>query len=133
MSLFVIISALLLAHYRPVSALNGYVAAIQFYERKFNDGQFTDDFGLFPWTVEGERVTALFEDVVAYNKFKNNTDTILEYTLTDGTNSHTYLFPKVKYVKGMITGSGAGPLVVELDFTAVYDTTAGSTVQVTRV
>ena len=79
------------------------------------------------------KVTALFEDVVAYNKFKNNTDTILEYTLTDGTNSHTYLFPKVKYVKGMITGSGEGPLVVELDFTAVYDTTTGSTLQVTRV
>lgn len=30
--------------------------------KKFNNGQFTGDFGLFPWTVEGERVTTLFED-----------------------------------------------------------------------
>jgi hypothetical protein len=78
-------------------------------------------------------VTALFEDVVAYNKFKNNTDSSIEFTLTDGTNSHTYLLPKVKYVKGMIEGSGDGPLVVELEFVAIYDATEASTIKLTRV
>jgi hypothetical protein len=79
------------------------------------------------------KVTALFEDVVMYNKFKNNTDTILEYTLTDATNTHTYFFPKVKYVMGMIQGNGDGPLTVEVEFTAVYDTSTATTLRLTRV
>jgi hypothetical protein len=79
------------------------------------------------------KVTGLFEDVVMYNKFRNNTDSLIEFTLTDGTNSHTYLFPKVKYTKAMINGSGDGPLTVESEFTAVYDPTSATSVQLTRV
>lgn len=78
-------------------------------------------------------VSALFEDVVMYNKFKNNTDSSLEFTLTDGTNTHTYLIPKVKYTKAQVKGNGDGPLTVDLDFNASYDTTTTTTLRITRV
>jgi len=79
------------------------------------------------------KATALFEDATVYNKWKNNTDTSIEFTLTDGTNSHTYLFPKVKYVKGSMSSTGDGPVTVELEFNAIYDTTAGTSLKITRV
>jgi hypothetical protein len=78
------------------------------------------------------KATALFEDATMYNKFKNNTDSSIEFTLTDGTNSHAYLLPKVKYTKAQINGNSDGPLVVELDFTAVYDTTTATSLRLTR-
>jgi hypothetical protein len=87
-----------------------------------------------PSTVEvSGKVTALFEDVTVYNKFKNNTSTSIEYMLTDGTNSHTYLFPKVSYTKAKVNGSGDGPVTVDLEFTAVYDVTNDTTIKLTRV
>jgi adenosylcobinamide-phosphate synthase len=47
MNLFIIIAALLFAHYRPSALSDGYVSVIQFFERKFNDGQFKH--GLIAW------------------------------------------------------------------------------------
>jgi adenosylcobinamide-phosphate synthase len=49
MSLLVIISALLLAHYRPNSMSNRYSGVIRFFERKLNDGQFSH--GLIAWLL----------------------------------------------------------------------------------
>jgi len=49
MSLFIIIFALLLAHYRSSSVSDGYVSVIRFFERKFNDGQFKH--GLIAWLL----------------------------------------------------------------------------------
>jgi adenosylcobinamide-phosphate synthase len=49
MSLFIIIIALLLAHYRPSALSEMYLGVIGFFERKFNDGQFKH--GLIAWLL----------------------------------------------------------------------------------
>ncbi len=77
-------------------------------------------------------VTALFEDAVAYNKFKNNVDSSLQFALSDGTDTMTFLFPKVKYTGGRIQGDGNGPVVVELDFTAIVDPVEATSLKITR-
>jgi adenosylcobinamide-phosphate synthase len=49
MSLLIIISALLLAHYRPNSMSIRYSGVIRFFDRKLNDGQFSH--GLIAWLL----------------------------------------------------------------------------------
>lgn len=79
-------------------------------------------------------VTALFESAALYNKFKNGTDSSISFTLTAGSPAETLTFnlPKVKYTSGGFTRGTDGPVLVELGFTAVYDTTAQSTIVITR-
>ena len=79
------------------------------------------------------KVTALFEDVTLYNKFRSNTDSAIEFTLVAGAESLTFLLPKVKYTAGTIPMNSDGPISVELDFQAVYDTVEGTTLKITRV
>lgn len=80
------------------------------------------------------KVTALFEDVTFYNKFVNNTDSTIEFTLlTEGAESMTFLLPKVKYTSGSIPVQNDGPLTVEMNFEAIYDSTEGSVLTITRV
>lgn len=78
-------------------------------------------------------VTALFEDVALYNKFINNTDSSISYTLTAGAESMTVFFPKVKYTAAPIPVNNDGPITVELTFEALYDQATDTTVRITRV
>ncbi len=79
-------------------------------------------------------VTALFEDVTFYNKFKNNIDSSIEFTLTAGSPAETltFKFSKVKYTSASIPVSGDGALMVELEFQAIYDTTDATSIMITR-
>jgi len=79
------------------------------------------------------KVTGWFEDVTLYNKFKNNTDSSIEFTLVAGAETLTFKLPKVKYGKGSIPMDGDGPITVELEFEAIYDTTDATTLMITRV
>lgn len=77
-------------------------------------------------------VTAYFEDAALLTKFLSGTSSSLQFTLTDGTVSHTYLIPKVKYTGATKQVSGQGPIVITLPFKGLYDTTAGSAIVITR-
>lgn len=77
------------------------------------------------------RVTAMFESVALYNKFKNNTSSSIEFTLTDGTDTLTFKMSQVKYGTGVIRHSGDGPVEVEVGFTAEEHATDG-TLKITR-
>lgn len=79
-------------------------------------------------------VTALFEDATLYNKYRNNTESTLSVALVAGSPAETltFAFPKVKYTSGALTRAESGPVLVELGFEAVYDTTAASTLTITR-
>jgi len=79
-------------------------------------------------------LTALFEDVSLYNKFKNATDSSILLNLAAGTPSETYAIkiPKVKYTTGAFTRAETGPVLVELGFTGIYDTTDATSLMITR-
>lgn len=79
-------------------------------------------------------VTAYFPDPVLYNKFYNNTASNLSFTLAAGSPSETltFSFPDVRYTSGSLQRGADGPVTVELGFTAIYDTTAATTMSVTR-
>jgi len=76
--------------------------------------------------------TALFESVAFYNKFVQNTDSSIEFTLTAGAESLAFLIPKVKYTSAAIPVDGDGPLVVEMGFNAIYDATTTTSFRITR-
>lgn len=81
-------------------------------------------------------VTGLFESVTLYNKYVNNTDSSLSFTLgtaAAGTGETlTFTLHKVRYTSGGITASGDAGVTVELDFEASYDATAANTMTITR-
>lgn len=78
-------------------------------------------------------VTALAESVALYNKFKNSTDSSLQFQLAAGAKTMTFKFPKVKYTEGKLNRGSEGPVLVELKFEAVYDTTDATSLMITRV
>jgi hypothetical protein len=79
-------------------------------------------------------LTAMFEDEVLYNKFKNSTTSQISFTLSAGSPAETltFAFPDVRYTTGTITRADTGPVLVALGFTAVYDSASASTIVVTR-
>lgn len=78
-------------------------------------------------------VTGLFESVAFYNKFVNNTESSIEFTLTAGAESMTFLFPRVKYTAGNLPVDGDGPVTVEMEFEAIYDSVEATSLKITRV
>lgn len=78
------------------------------------------------------KVTGLFESVDLYNKYKNDTDTSLSFTLIAGAESLTFTFHRVKYTSASISSSGDAGVTVEMDFEALYDATATNTLTITR-
>lgn len=78
-------------------------------------------------------VTALFESVDFYNKFVNNTDSSLEFTVSSGAKSLTYKLSKLKYTNGSISSNGDAGVTVEMSFTAEFDTADATTLMITRV
>ena len=78
-------------------------------------------------------VTGMFETTAMYNKFKNDTDTSLSFTLVAGAETLKFEFHRVKFTSGSINASGDAGVTVELQFTAIYDSTALNTLTITRV
>ena len=77
-------------------------------------------------------VTVTFEDAVMYNKFVNGTATSIDVKLDDGTNTYEFFLPNVKYTGATKTISGNGPVTLSMPFKALFDTTTGSNIVVTR-
>jgi hypothetical protein len=76
-------------------------------------------------------MTFYFEDMVAYNRFVNETAAAISVGLTDGTNTLTISVPNAKFNSGALPVSGEN-LFVTMNFKGLYDSTAGTVVSVTR-
>ncbi len=77
-------------------------------------------------------ITAMILDNSDRTSFTNEELFDVSVTLNDGTNSHTYDFPGVKYTGADETVSGNGSVPITLPFQALYDDTATSTVVLTK-
>lgn len=79
-------------------------------------------------------ITGLTDSFAIYNKFINNTDTTLSVVLSAGSPAETltFAFPKVKYTSGSIQRGDTGPVMFELGFEAVYDSTSATSMSITR-
>lgn len=83
--------------------------------------------------VEGT-MTVYFEDATLYNKFVNDTQSSVEFTLTDPASSpdgYTFLLPRVKYTGATMDVSDEGPVTVTMPFQALQDSTDG-TIKITK-
>lgn len=76
--------------------------------------------------------TYYFSDAAMYNKFVNETSSSLEVKLSDGTRSYTFLFPNVVYGAANNVVNNENVIVLTMPWTAVYDATTGTTLQITR-
>lgn len=77
-------------------------------------------------------VTAMFKDASLLNKYLNETSTSLEIQCKDvnGTDYVTFVVPKVRYTTGAPNVPATGPVMVNLDFIALYDATAQTNLKV---
>jgi len=81
--------------------------------------------------VEGT-LTAYFEDTALINRFLNETETALEASVGDGTNSMTFLFPRIKINSADVGVDGPTSRIVNISFVALYDSTESSNLVITR-
>lgn len=69
-------------------------------------------------------VTAYFADQTLMNKFINETESSIEFTMTDPAgNTMRFVLPRVKYTGGQPDVSGEGAVLLSMPFQALYDTT----------
>jgi hypothetical protein len=69
-------------------------------------------------------IQCYFDEISLYQKLINNTSASLEWTVSDGTNSHTYYIPVLKFNDGNPSVEGLDTDVMQtLNFTALYDAT----------
>jgi len=82
------------------------------------------------FVVSGTSVL-FFKDLSEYNIFKNESETTLSIQLTDGTNTLTFAFGKVKFNSAKIPNSGgSGQIMVTVDWQAL--SSSGVTVTITE-
>ena len=84
-------------------------------------------------TVSGS-VTAYVENRDLYDRFVNETETALEFTLSNpaGNRPYTFLLPRVKFNSGDMPVSGPKSRIMTVNFSAIYDSTTNTVLQVTR-
>tara|TARA_R110000822_G_C15208952_1_gene483155 strand:- start:55 stop:984 length:930 start_codon:yes stop_codon:yes gene_type:complete len=81
-------------------------------------------------------LTTYYDSKALYEKFVNETGSVIELTLTDtaaSANSYKILLPNIKYNSGQPDVSGEGPITVSMDFVALYDSTEDSQITITRI
>jgi hypothetical protein len=78
-------------------------------------------------------VTAYFENSNLLNKFINEIESSIEFTLPDGAgNSYTILMPRIKYTGGQPDVTGEGPITLAMPFQALLHSPSGTQLQITR-
>ena len=84
-------------------------------------------------TVEGT-ITAYFEDAALINRFINETETGLQVSVDDptGSSDYTWLFPRVKINGADVPVDNPTSRIITLPFVALYDTTEGTNIKLTR-
>lgn len=79
-------------------------------------------------------LSAYFENLTLLNKFINETESSLEFTLGNGTTkSYTFLVPRLKYSGGSNPVKDEKGIILEMPFQALYDATTGTNLQITRI
>ena len=83
--------------------------------------------------VEGT-LTAYFEDASLINRFLNETETEIEVSVNDptGANAYTFQFPRVKINSADVGVDGPTSRMISMSFVALYDTTEGTNLKITR-
>jgi hypothetical protein len=83
--------------------------------------------------VEGT-MTAYFEDAALIDRFINETETEIEVSVNDptGANAYTFTFPRVKINSADVGVDGPTSRMVSMSFVALYDTTEGTNLKITR-
>jgi|694.fasta_scaffold19564_4 hypothetical protein len=82
-------------------------------------------------TITGS-ATFYFSDATLYNKFVNETQSSLQVKLSDGTRAYDILLPAVVYSAATQVINNDNVVIVTMPFTAVYDSTTGTSIQITR-
>lgn len=78
-------------------------------------------------------IGAYFENATLLEKFLNETESSLKFTLTDPAgNDLEFFLPKIKYTGGQPDVSGQGAITLNLPFQALYDTTEATNLRITR-
>jgi hypothetical protein len=78
--------------------------------------------------------TAYFQDLTLLNKFLNGTASSIDVTVTDGAGgSREFKMANIKYTSGTKQTANSGSITLNMAFTALYDATTGTPLQITRV
>lgn len=77
-------------------------------------------------------LTAFFESKALVDKFLNETESSVEFSLTDGTNTYTFELPRIKYSDADYPTNGDGPITLSLPFQALYNSADSSNIIITR-
>jgi hypothetical protein len=79
------------------------------------------------------QVTAFFEDSTLVDKFLNETESSIDFTLPDGAgNEQKFIIPRIKYTGGQPDVSGEGPITLTMPFQALLDATTGTNLLIER-
>ncbi len=84
-------------------------------------------------TVSGT-LSAYVEDNTIYNRFLNETETAIEFTLSNpaGNRPYTFLIPRAKLNSGDMPVSGPKSRIMTLGFSGIYDSSTNTVLQVQR-
>ena len=78
-------------------------------------------------------ITAFFEDATLLNKFRNETESALDITLTDPAgNTFQIQLGNITYTSGQPDVSGEGSVSLSMSFQAIYDSSDASNIVITR-
>lgn len=78
-------------------------------------------------------ITAYFEDSTLVDKFLNETESSIEFTLPDGAGNKLRVeLPRIKYTGGQPDVSGEGPITLSMPFQALLDSTEGTNIILER-
>lgn len=77
-------------------------------------------------------LTAYFENTTLLNKFINETESSLSFTVGDGTNTLKFSCPRIKYTGGQPDVGSEGPVTLTMPFQALLDTTSGTNLKIIR-
>ncbi len=72
------------------------------------------------------------EDLTMYNKFQNSSNSSLDFTLTDGTDTYELVVPNIDYTTAGKSVTGTGPILLKMNFTAVFDPSTNTNAKIIR-
>lgn len=79
------------------------------------------------------QITAFFENSTLANKFLNETESSLEFTLPDTAgNELKFIIPRIKYTGGQPDVNGEGPITLAMPFQALLDAATGTNLIIER-
>ena len=80
------------------------------------------------------QITAFFENSTLVEKFLNETESSINFTLPDDSgNLQSFTIPRIKYTGGQPDTSGQGPIIITLPFQALYDSDKSSNFIIERI